>query len=883
MHEEGGALAALCGSALERVWYALYGRSVPARRAVERAREVIRRGVTIPPDGWRSLVSDDHTPVELSVAFGGGGPELRFLFEAQGDAPTPVAQGRAARALDRWLEEEHGARLERLRQIEDLFLPEDHQGEFALWHGAIFMADGRTRFKIYLDPRARGREQSARVVQQALERLGNPGAFEAVAALADRGPDLDDIRFFSLDVTDPEQARIKVYVSKHRVTVEELLRASTLAHTHDTAGLRRFFECAAGAGEGLFAADRPLVPCFDFVGANPQPRHFTVHFPIRAYAAQDAEAHARIRRVFEAMGRPAETLDELVTAFATRELRAGSGLFAYVSHRAEASGPRVTVYLSTEARRVFPPHESLTPVLAPATNRAKRTKGGTMMVSEKEVREFYDDALHCYQQFMGDRWHHGDPGAEAAGASPLRACEILEEKIVAHLQLKEGDRVLDFGSGIGGPTLHMAKVTQATFIGVTNNDQLNQVARQRARERGLASRVQFVTLGDTDYKRFPFPDDTFDAVTFYESVCHVPDKAALFKDIARILKPGGRVAGMDWLQRPFGPYQTAEQVMELMRPVNELTAIPGHGTVDSYSQMMRDAGLEVRFASDLYEGVKSRGSATSEEQEQWLNYQGPEGERFSKGKRALDAAREAGVFTIGMFVAEKPVEARTEEPLVERIRRYEASPFTDHPFFQRLAGEPLSMERLWLVLRNFQEGVTRDFARRLAQITARVEEDDLRSVLAKQLDDELGNGDPNRTHRLLFDRFVEGMSSYQPAVIDHRTLEPGRGLGAFLEEIYTHRDPYEGVGATLLMEVGGRQVDQFLGDQFRRGSDLPRAVMEWLDLHETLEEDHVDEIFELAARVPRGLKAEATHRGVGRLAEAVWAFFDDLQRLAWPS
>jgi tocopherol O-methyltransferase len=276
------------------------------------------------------------------------------------------------------------------------------------------------------------------------------------------------------------------------------------------------------------------------------------------------------------------------------------------------------------------------------------------MSYEARVREFYDHALHCYQRFMGDRWHHGDPEAEASGLSPLRACEVLEEKIVAQLGLTEGSWVLDFGSGIGGPTLHMAKVSSASFVGVTNNERLNQQAREKAAQLGLAHKARFVTLGDTDYKNLPFPDGGFDAVTFYESVCHIPDKAALFRELARILKPGGRLGGMDWLQRPFGEHQTEEQILKFMRPLNESTAIPGHGTVESYQRMMEDAGLRVLVARDLYEGVKSRGSATAQEQVQWLGYEGPEEELFRQGKKALDEARDAGVFTIGMFVAARP-------------------------------------------------------------------------------------------------------------------------------------------------------------------------------------------------------------------------------------
>ncbi|MDC3959957.1 methyltransferase domain-containing protein [Polyangium jinanense] len=276
------------------------------------------------------------------------------------------------------------------------------------------------------------------------------------------------------------------------------------------------------------------------------------------------------------------------------------------------------------------------------------------MTYEAKVREFYDTALHCYEQFMGDRWHHGDPEAEASGVSPRRACEILEEQIVSLVGLEEGRWALDFGSGIGGPTLHMAKVSSASFVGITNNERLNQRARDKAAELGLAAKARFITVGDTDYKNLPFPDNTFDAATFYESVCHIPDKPALFRELCRILKPGGRLGGMDWLQRPFGDHQTEEQIMQFMRPLNDSTAIPGHGTVESYKKMMEAAGLEVTMARDMYEGVKSRGSATPAEQAQWLHYEGPEGEMFQKGKKALDDARSAGVFTVGMFAAVKP-------------------------------------------------------------------------------------------------------------------------------------------------------------------------------------------------------------------------------------
>ena len=273
---------------------------------------------------------------------------------------------------------------------------------------------------------------------------------------------------------------------------------------------------------------------------------------------------------------------------------------------------------------------------------------------EHRVQEFYDSALPCYERIMGDRWHHADPDALAVGLPRLRGCEILEERIAALCGLRAGDCALDFGSGIGGPTLHMARVTGAAFIGVSNCERLNALARAKVARAGLTPRVTFHTLDDLGYKALPFRDGTFHAVTFFESVCHVPDKAALFRELARVLAPGGRLGGMDWIQRPFGMYQSAAAIAQFIQPINDAIAIPAHGTIASYFGDLEAAGLQVAIARDLYDGVLCWTTVQDEETPAWAGYEGPEHQRFRRGEQALATARRAGVFSIGMWVATKP-------------------------------------------------------------------------------------------------------------------------------------------------------------------------------------------------------------------------------------
>ena len=216
------------------------------------------------------------------------------------------------------------------------------------------------------------------------------------------------------------------------------------------------------------------------------------------------------------------------------------------------------------------------------------------------------------------------------------------------------------------------------------------------------------------------------------------------------------------------------------------------------------------------------------------------------------------------------------------IARAERESITVHPFFQRLARGHADIRTATLMLLNVREAITRDFPRRLSSVIARIDDEGIRSLLAKQLNDELGNGDPTRTHKILFERFVDGLAEWHPRDLGPRHIEPGAAFGAVQEELYVGRSPYEGLGATLMMEVCGKQFDLFLGEQLRRCDEkLPESIVEWLTLHEELEVAHVDESIELAAMASPGRKAELTARGAEEVRDAGWAFLDAMYRLTY--
>ncbi len=309
---------------------------------------------------WPSDISDDHTPFELSVALSDRGAEARCLFEARGLTPDVAARATAARELNQRLATRHALDLSRLDTVADLFLPANPHGSWAMWHAVAFRPQRVPEFRVYLNPHARGPGRAGAVVEEALLRLGFSGAFRTILTHAlRRGPELDDLRYFSLDLT-PTEARVKVYVFHEDADAELLEEAARGAHNYMPGEVPDF--CRAMAGAGPWRA-RPIATCYAFTAADrTRPMTSTVHVPIRAYAPDDRIATKRLISYADHRGVGAADLQRSIDAVARRPLAAGSGLVTYASMRAEGAKPRLTAYLAVECYATDPPRpEAIAP------------------------------------------------------------------------------------------------------------------------------------------------------------------------------------------------------------------------------------------------------------------------------------------------------------------------------------------------------------------------------------------------------------------------------------------------------------------------------------------------------------------------------------------
>ena len=107
--------------------------------------------------------------------------------------------------------------------------------------------------------------------------------------------------------------------------------------------------------------------------------------------------------------------------------------------------------------------------------------------------------------------------------------------------------VLDVASGTAGVALQLASRTSADVVGLDLTEGMLARGQRNVAQAGLSTRIQLVA-GRAE--QLPFPDAAFDALTFTYLLRYVDDPQATLCELARVVKPGGAVASLEFLAPP---------------------------------------------------------------------------------------------------------------------------------------------------------------------------------------------------------------------------------------------------------------------------------------------------------------------------------------------
>jgi len=161
-----------------------------------------------------------------------------------------------------------------------------------------------------------------------------------------------------------------------------------------------------------------------------------------------------------------------------------------------------------------------------------------------------------------------------------------------HLEIRSGETVLDLGSGAGIDALIAARKVgpEGAVIGVDMTPEMLAAARRNAEAAG-AKQVDF---REGRLEALPVDNASVDAVTSNCVINLVPDKSQVFKEIARVLRPGGRLVVSDIVLDGELPETIRDNVLAYVG------CVAGAERREEYFGMLRDAGLgEVEVLKDV--------------------------------------------------------------------------------------------------------------------------------------------------------------------------------------------------------------------------------------------------------------------------------------------
>jgi demethylmenaquinone methyltransferase / 2-methoxy-6-polyprenyl-1,4-benzoquinol methylase len=147
---------------------------------------------------------------------------------------------------------------------------------------------------------------------------------------------------------------------------------------------------------------------------------------------------------------------------------------------------------------------------------------------------------HALELFAGLPRHYDRVGAALSFGQDPRWRRTMVDAVRAGVQ----ERVLDVATGTGMVAQALVRRYGCTVVGLDQSEAMLAQARARVQRDGLLRARVSLVVGEAE--RLPFADGEFDHLTFTYLLRYVDDPAATLRELARVVRPGGRVASLEF-------------------------------------------------------------------------------------------------------------------------------------------------------------------------------------------------------------------------------------------------------------------------------------------------------------------------------------------------
>ena len=180
--------------------------------------------------------------------------------------------------------------------------------------------------------------------------------------------------------------------------------------------------------------------------------------------------------------------------------------------------------------------------------------------------------------------------------------------LVSRVDVGPEDSVLDVATGTAAVAIELVRRTGCRVVGLDQSSEMLAAGRGRVDGAGLDDRIELV---EGRAERLPFGDASFDGLTFTYLLRYVDDPEATLRELARVVRPGGRIAMLEF-GVPRGPARAAwELYVRAGLPALGAVVSPGWRRVgtflgDSIRDFHRRYDVPALWRAAGIEGVQSR-------------------------------------------------------------------------------------------------------------------------------------------------------------------------------------------------------------------------------------------------------------------------------------